>query len=134
MKRERHSTRTRGKLSRPRLPYRLLSSARGSRPLSIDFPSDSVSHHSSYLGLIVLSHLHLIYNCTYKQHTYTHPLRSLDLPRLSPLSVFLSIVCFLVITPAPFLDPVILCWLPRPPCLFLRLRLCLALSVPIVGV
>ncbi len=100
-------------VSRPRLPYRLHSSVRGSRPLSIDSPSDSVSHHTPYLVLIALSHLHLIYTRKYKQHTYTHPLRSLDLPRLSPLSVFLSIVCFLVITPASFLDPVILCWFPR---------------------
>ncbi len=51
-------------------------------------PEYWLSHLSPYLGLIVLSHLHLIYNCTYKQHTYTHPLRSLDLPRLSPLSIF----------------------------------------------
>ncbi len=46
-----------------------------------------------------------------KQHTYTHPLRSLDLPRLSPLSVF----PFHSVFPDsyPCLVPLILCWLPR---------------------
>ncbi len=61
---------------------------RGSRTGLSPSPEYWLSHLSPYLGLIVLLHLHLIYNCTYKQHTYTHPLRSLDLPRLSPLSVF----------------------------------------------
>ncbi len=66
---------------------------RGSRPLNINSNSDSVSHHSSYLGLIVLPHLHLIQTHTYKQHTSMHSLRSLDFPRLSLLSVTTH-VCF----------------------------------------
>ncbi len=74
---------------RLRLPYRSLCTTRGSRPRNINHPhSDSSSHHSSYLGLTNHPHLQLIYTHTYKPHTHTDSLRSLDLPRLSPLSVF----------------------------------------------
>ncbi len=52
-------------VSRSKLPYHPLCTTRGSRPLNINSHSDSVSHHSSYLGLIVSPHLHLI-------HTHTH--------------------------------------------------------------
>ncbi len=98
-------------LSRSKLPYHLLCTTRGSLPLNINSHSDSVSHHSSYLGLIALPHLHLIYTHTYKQHTSMHSLRSLDLPRLSLLSVTTR-VCFPVITSALILDSVIPLWLP----------------------
>ncbi len=74
-------------LSRSKLPYLPLCTTRGSHPLSTSSHSDSVSHHSSYLGLIALPHLHIIPTHTYKQYTSTHSLRSLDLPRLSLLSV-----------------------------------------------
>ncbi len=80
-------------LSRSKLPYHPLCTTRGSHPLNINSHSDSVSHHSSYLGLIVLPHLHLIHTHTYKQHTSMHSLRSLDLSRLSLLSVTTR-VCF----------------------------------------
>ncbi len=74
-------------LSQSKLPNHSLCTTRGSLPRNINSHSDSVSHQSSYLGLIALQHLHLINTHTYKQHTSTHPLRSLDLPRLSLLSV-----------------------------------------------
>ncbi len=80
-------------LSRSKLPYHPLCTTRGRCPLNINSHSDSVSHHSSYLGLIVSPHLHLIHTHTYKQHTSMHSLRSLDLPRLSLLSVTTR-VCF----------------------------------------
>ncbi len=102
-------------LSRSKLPYHPLCTTRGSRPLNINSHSDSVSHHSSYLGMIVLPHLHLIHTHTYKhtlkQHTSMHSLQSLDLPRLSLRSVTTR-VCFSVITSALILDSVILLWLP----------------------
>ncbi len=41
----------------------------------------AVTNHS--FALIASPHLHLIHTLTYKQHTYTHPLRSLVLPRLT---------------------------------------------------
>ncbi len=49
-----------------------------------------VHHYTNYtavtirsLVLIASPHLHLILTLTYKQHTYTHPLRSLVLPWLT---------------------------------------------------
>ncbi len=64
-----------------RLPYRLPRTTRGSHLLNINHShSDSISHHSSYLGLTDHPHLHLIYTHTYKPHTHTDSLRSLDLP------------------------------------------------------
>ncbi len=48
------------------------------------FPSTNhtaVTNHS--FALIASPHLHLIHTLTYKQHTYTHPLRSLVLPWLT---------------------------------------------------
>ncbi len=74
-------------LSQSKLPNHSLCTTRGSLPRNINSHSDSVSHQSSYLGLIALQHLHLINSHTYKQHTSMHSLRSLDLPRLSLLSV-----------------------------------------------
>ncbi len=68
-------------------------------------PIDYISHHALHshipvhhytnhtavtihsLVLIVSPHLHLIHPHTYKQHTYTHPLRSLVFPWLTFLSV-----------------------------------------------
>ncbi len=68
-------------------------------------PIDYISHHALHshipvhhytnhtavtihsLVLIVSPHLHLIHSHTYKQHTYTHPLRSLVFPWLTFLSV-----------------------------------------------
>ncbi len=41
----------------------------------------AVTNHS--IALIASPHLHLIHTLTYKQHTYTHPLRSLVLPWLT---------------------------------------------------
>ncbi len=75
-------------------------------------PLDYISHHALHthipahhytnytavtihsLVLIVSPHLHLILTLTYKQHTYTHPLRSLVFPWLTfpsgfPLCVYL---------------------------------------------
>ncbi len=45
----------------------------------------AVTNHS--FALIASPHLHLIHPLTYKQHTYTHPLRSLVFPWLTLLSV-----------------------------------------------
>ncbi len=95
-------------MSRPRLPYRLLSSARGSRPLSIDFPITPLTWvwlpcHTC----TSFTHAHIS-----STHTLTH-CNVLICPGCHLWAFSLSIVCFLVITPASFLDPVILCWLPR---------------------
>ncbi len=49
----------------------------------------AVTNHS--VALIASPHLHLIHTLTYKQHTYTHPLRSLVLPWLTFPSVFPSV-------------------------------------------
>ncbi len=49
----------------------------------------AVTHHS--FALIASPHLHLIHSHTYKQHTYTHPLRSLVFPWLTFPSVFHSL-------------------------------------------
>ncbi len=49
----------------------------------------AVTNHS--LVLIASPHLHLIHTLTYKQHTYTHPLRSLVFPWLTFPSVFHSL-------------------------------------------
>ncbi len=99
-----------------RLLYRLPRTTRGSRPLNIDHPhSDSSSHHSSYLGLTNHLHLQLIYTHTYKPHTHTDSLQSLDLPRLSFLSV-IPVFDFPDPDPDPDPFPVILIvyCLPRP--------------------
>ncbi len=45
----------------------------------------AVTNHS--FALIASPHLHLIHPLTYKQHTYTHPLRSVVFPWLTFLSV-----------------------------------------------
>ncbi len=57
-----------------------------------------VHHYTNYtavtihsLVLIASPHLHLILTLTYKQHTYTHPLRSLVFPWLTFLSGFSSL-------------------------------------------
>ncbi len=57
-----------------------------------------VHHYTNYtavtihsLVLIASPHLHLILTLTYKQHTYTHPLRSLVFPWLTFPSVFPSL-------------------------------------------
>ncbi len=57
-----------------------------------------VHHYTNYtavtihsLVLIASPHLHLIPTLTYKQHTYTHPLRSLVFPWLTFPSVFPSL-------------------------------------------
>ncbi len=66
-----------------------------------------VHHYTNYtavtihsLVLIASPHLHLILTLTYKQHTYTHPLRSLVFPWLTfpsgfPLCVYLCTTCVL---------------------------------------
>ncbi len=85
-------------------------------------PLDCISHHALHthipvhhytnytavtihsLVLIASPHLHLIHTLTYKQHTYTHPLRSLVLPWLTFPSVFPSVsICVLpgLLTPSP---------------------------------
>ncbi len=70
-----------GLLLQRRLPYCLLRTTRGSHLLNINHShSDSISHHSSYLGLTDHPHLHLIYTHTYKPLSHTDSLRSLDLP------------------------------------------------------
>ncbi len=54
----------------------------------------AVTNHS--FALIASPHLHLIHTLTYKQPTYTHPLRSLVLPWLTFPSVFPSVtICVL---------------------------------------
>ncbi len=72
-------------------------------------PMDYISHHALHshipvhhytnhtavtihsFALIASPHLHLIHPLTYKQHTYTHPLRSLVFPWLTFPSVFHSL-------------------------------------------
>ncbi len=49
----------------------------------------AVTNHS--FALIASPHLHLIHPLTYKQHTYTHPLRSLVFPWLTFPSIFHSL-------------------------------------------
>ncbi len=49
----------------------------------------AVTNHS--FALIASPHLHLIHPLTYKQHTYTHPLRSLVFPWLTFPRVFHSL-------------------------------------------
>ncbi len=62
----------------------------------------AVTIHS--LVLIASPHLHLILTLTYKQHTYTHPLRSLVFPWLTFPSVFPSLSSRVLpglLTPSP---------------------------------
>ncbi len=97
-----------------RLLYHLPSTTRGSHPLNINhLHSDSSSHHSSYLGLTDHLHLQLIYTHTYKPHTHTDSLQSLDLPRLSFLSV-IPMFDFCVLDLGPFPVILIVFCLPRP--------------------
>ncbi len=97
-----------------RLLYHLPRTTRGSRPLNINHPhSDSSSHHSSYLGLTDHPHLQLIYTHTYKPHTHTDSLRSLDLPRLSFLNV-IPVFDFCILDLGPFPVILIVFCLPRP--------------------
>ncbi len=56
----------------------------------------AVTNHS--FALIASPHLHLIHPLTYKQHTYTHPLRSLVFPWLTFWAFFLFI-CYLCVSP-----------------------------------
>ncbi len=57
----------------------------------------AVTNHS--VALIASPHLHLIHTLTYKQHTYTHPLRSLVLPWLTFPSVFPSVSFCVLLSP-----------------------------------
>ncbi len=95
-------------------------------------PIDYISHHALHshipvhhytnhtavtihsLVLIVSPHLHLIHSHTYKQHTYTHPLRSLVFPWLSFLSVLPIHPTISVFHPGlPDLGSLNLCLWPR---------------------
>ncbi len=58
-------------------------------PSTITPITQLVTNHS--FALIASPHLHLIHKLTYKQHTYTHPLRSLVLPWLTFPSGFPSV-------------------------------------------
>ncbi len=95
-------------MSRPRLPYRPLSAARGSHPLSIDFPISPRTwgwlfcHTCTSFTIAHISSTHTLTHC-----------EVLICPGYHLWAFSLSIVCFLVLTPASFLDPLILCWLPR---------------------
>ncbi len=102
--------------------------------------SDSISHFPSYLGLINHPHLFPIYTHTYKPHTHTDPLRSLDLPcchfwAFYPClpSCYLTLDCLLVISdcllPAPTWIVFIGLWLFAPcPDLLPGVLLCLCLA------
>ncbi len=99
-------------LSWSKLLYHPLCTTRESRPLNINSHSDSVSHHSSYLGLNVLSHLHLI-------DTHTHISSTLPCTHCEVLIcpgchfwALLPVFVFPVFTSALILDSVILLWLP----------------------
>ncbi len=62
----------------------------------------AVTNHS--FALIASPHLHLIHTLTYKQHTYTHPWRSLVLPWLTFPSGFPSVSIRVLpglLTPSP---------------------------------
>ncbi len=84
----------------------------------------SHSCHIHSLVLIVSPHLHLILTLTYKQHTYTHPLRSLVFPWLTFPSGFPSLSSRVLpglLTPSPDrLLPALL----TPPGLLVILSVC----------
>ncbi len=72
----------------------------------------AVTNHS--FALIASPHLHLIHPLTYKQHTYTHPLRSLVFPWLTFLSVLPIHPAISVFHPGlPDLGSLNLCLWPR---------------------
>ncbi len=115
-----------------RLLYRFPRTTRWSHPLNINhLHSDSSSHHSSYLGLTDHPHLQLIYTHTYKTHTHTDSLRSLDLPRLSFLSVIPVYFCVLDLGPLPVI--LIFFCLPRPRIVSPELCLLAACPDPLPG-
>ncbi len=100
---------------------------RGSHPLNINhLHSDSNSHHSSYLGLTDHPHLQIIYT-----HTYIS-LRSLDLPRLSFLSV-IPVFDFCVLDLGPLPVILIVFCLPRPQIVSPELCLLAACPDPLPG-
>ncbi len=82
----------------------------------------AVTNHS--FALIASPHLHLILPLTYKQHTYTHPLRSLVFPWLTFPSVFHSL-SFRVPPGLLTLSLLIVCCLPYWPRLPTGYPLCL---------
>ncbi len=89
-----------------------------------------VHHYTNYtavtihsLVLIASPHLHLILTLTYKQHTYTHPLRSLVFPWLTFPSG--SLVCLPVYYLDRWLSLLIVCCLPYWPRLPTGYPLCL---------
>ncbi len=96
-----------------RLPYRLLRTTRGNHHLNTSHShSDSISHHPSYLGLTDHPHLHLIYTHTYKPHTHTNSLRSLDLPGCHFWALYPCLFsCYLTLDCLPVI--LIVCCLPR---------------------
>ncbi len=115
-----------------RLLYRLPRSTRGSHPLNINhLLLDSSSHHSSYLGLTDIhtfssfTHTH-----THTPHTHTASLRSLDLPRLSFLSV-IPVFDFCVLDLGPLPVILIVFCLPRPRIVSPELRLVAACPDPL---
>ncbi len=91
-----------------------------------------VHHHTNHtavtihsLVLIASPHLHLILTLTYKQHTYTHPLRSLVFPWLTFPSGFPLCVCLPVYYLDRWLSLLIVCCLPYWPRLPTGYPLCL---------
>ncbi len=96
----------------------------------------AVTNHS--FALIASPHLHLIHTLTYKQHTYTHPLRSLVLhwltfwafPLFSPGLPIYTDRLLPAFWPCLPLDILSVCHLPRPlhcPCCWF----CLAFITPV---
>ncbi len=122
-----------GALLQRRLLYRLPRTTRRSHPLNINhLQLDSSSHHSSYLGLTNHPHLQLIDTHTYKPHTHTDSLRSLDLPRLSFLSV-IPVFDFCVLDFGPLPVILIVFCLPRPRIVSPELCLLAACPDPLPG-
>ncbi len=105
-------------------------------------PMDYISHHALHthipvhhytnytavtihsLVLIASPHLHLILTLTYKQHTYTHPLRSLVFPWLTFPSVFPLCVYLCTTWTVDSLSWSFAACLTDPACLLVILSVC----------
>jgi len=90
-----------------------------------------VHHYTNYtavtihsLVLIASPHLHLILTLTYKQHTYTHPLRSLVFPWLTFPSVFPLCVYLCTTWTVDSLSWSFAACLTDPACLLVILSVC----------
>ncbi len=90
-----------------------------------------VHHYTNYTALTIHSlvliaspHLHLILTLTYKQHTYTHPLRSLVFPWLTFPSVFPLCVYLCTTWTVDSLSWSFAACLTDPACLLVILSVC----------